>query len=161
MHIWYIALLITSLLRLSEISSLEALSVSRKSSKSSRSIDSSWQAECYHAGLSAAQRKKVQKKFMAGDIRIVVATVAFGMGLDKPDVRAVLHYNMPKSFESYVQEIGRAGRDGLPSHCHVFVDPEVRVDLEKERSLNMSCSYVNIPDTFATSLNTSHNYVTN
>ena len=85
----------------------------------------SWQAECYHAGLSAAQRKKVQKKFMAGELRIVVATVAFGMGLDKADVRAVIHYNMPKSFESYVQEIGRAGRDGLPSHCHVFIDPEV------------------------------------
>ena len=84
-----------------------------------------WHAECYHAGLSAAQRKKVQKKFMAGELRIVVATVAFGMGLDKADVRAVIHYNMPKSFESYVQEIGRAGRDGLPSHCHVFIDPEV------------------------------------
>ncbi|CAB4025820.1 ATP-dependent DNA helicase Q4, partial [Paramuricea clavata] len=97
----------------------------RKSEKSKSGKKSmSWQAECYHAGLSAAQRKKVQKKFMAGELRIVVATVAFGMGLDKADVRAVIHYNMPKSFESYVQEIGRAGRDGLPSHCHVFIDPE-------------------------------------
>ena len=84
-----------------------------------------WDAECYHAGLSAAQRRRVQKRFMTGQLRVVVATVAFGMGLDKPDVRAIIHYNMPRSFESYVQEIGRAGRDGLPSHCHVFLDPEV------------------------------------
>ena len=63
---------------------------------------------------------------MTGQLRIVVATVAFGMGLDKSDVRAIIHYNLPRSFESYVQEIGRAGRDGRPSHCHVFLDPEVR-----------------------------------
>lgn len=77
--------------------------------------------------MTGAQRRRVQKKFMSGGLRIVVATVAFGMGLDKANVRAILHYNLPKSFESYVQEIGRAGRDGLPSHCHVFIDPEVTV----------------------------------
>lgn len=83
-----------------------------------------WQAETYHAGLSGSERRRVQNNFMCGELRIVVATVAFGMGLDKSDVRGIIHYNMPKSFESYVQEIGRAGRDGEPAHCHLFLDPE-------------------------------------
>lgn len=84
-----------------------------------------WDAESYHAGLTPAQRKRVQNAFMSGRLRVVVATVAFGMGLDKPDVRGVIHYNMPKSMESYVQEIGRAGRDRKTSHCHLFLDSEV------------------------------------
>ncbi|NWU72891.1 RECQ4 helicase, partial [Pterocles burchelli] len=84
-----------------------------------------WIADAYHAGLSASERRRIQKSFMSGQLRVVVATVAFGMGLDKPDVRGVVHYNMPKNFESYVQEIGRAGRDGEPAHCHLFLDPEV------------------------------------
>ncbi|XP_059205936.1 ATP-dependent DNA helicase Q4 isoform X2 [Centropristis striata] len=83
-----------------------------------------WQAESYHAGLSSSERRRVQNNFMCGELRIVVATVAFGMGLDKSDVRGIIHYNMPKSFESYVQEIGRAGRDGDPAHCHLFLNPE-------------------------------------
>ncbi|XP_053190225.1 ATP-dependent DNA helicase Q4 [Scomber japonicus] len=83
-----------------------------------------WQAESYHAGHSGSERRRVQNNFMCGELRIVVATVAFGMGLDKSDVRGIIHYNMPKSFESYVQEIGRAGRDGEPAHCHLFLDPE-------------------------------------
>lgn len=83
-----------------------------------------WIAESYHAGMSASERRRVQNNFMCGELRVVVATVAFGMGLDKSDVRGIIHYNMPKSFESYVQEIGRAGRDGEPAHCHLFLDPE-------------------------------------
>ena len=77
--------------------------------------------------MTAAQRRKIQNLFMSGELRIVVATTAFGMGLNKAAVRAIIHYNMPKSFESFVQEIGRAGRDGLPSYCHVFLDKEVMV----------------------------------
>ncbi|XP_041040391.1 ATP-dependent DNA helicase Q4 isoform X2 [Carcharodon carcharias] len=83
-----------------------------------------WIADCYHAGMSASERRRIQNNFMSGQLRIVVATVAFGMGLDKSDVRGIVHYNMPKGFENYVQEIGRAGRDGKPAHCHLFLDPE-------------------------------------
>uniref|UniRef100_A0A674I1W7 DNA 3'-5' helicase n=1 Tax=Terrapene triunguis TaxID=2587831 RepID=A0A674I1W7_9SAUR len=83
-----------------------------------------WVADSYHGGMSATERRRVQNNFMCGQLRIVVATVAFGMGLDKSDVRGIVHYNMPKNFESYVQEIGRAGRDGKPAHCHLFLDPE-------------------------------------
>ncbi|NXS51136.1 RECQ4 helicase, partial [Balaeniceps rex] len=100
----------------------------RKKAKAKKSVRPplKWIADAYHAGLSAAERRRVQNSFMSGRLRVVVATVAFGMGLDKSDVRGVVHYNMPKNFESYVQEIGRAGRDGEPAHCHLFLDPEVR-----------------------------------
>ena len=83
-------------------------------------------ADCYHAGLSTAQRKRVQTDFMSGKLNIVVATVAFGMGINKQDVRAVIHYDLPNSFESYVQEIGRAGRDGLDAFCHTFISFQVQ-----------------------------------
>lgn len=82
-------------------------------------------AEAYHAGMTAYKRKIVQKEFMSGKIRIVVATVAFGMGINKSDIRAVIHYNMPGTFEGYVQEIGRAGRDAVTAHCHLFLNPKV------------------------------------
>ena len=77
-------------------------------------------AAAYHAGLDAATRTRVQDAFQAGVIDVVVATVAFGMGIDKPDIRFVVHRDLPRSVEAWYQEIGRAGRDGNPSTCLVF-----------------------------------------
>ncbi|WMC10577.1 DNA helicase RecQ [Oceanimonas pelagia] len=116
-------------------------------------------AASYHAGLPLELRQSVQERFIRDDLDIVVATVAFGMGIDKPNVRYVVHYDIPKNIESYYQETGRGGRDGLPSEALLLYDPgdvgRVRRLLENsdnEQQLQVELYKLNVMAAFAESL---------
>jgi len=88
-------------------------------------------ALAYHAGLTDIQRQTVHKSFEDNETRVLVATIAFGMGIDKQDIQGIIHYDMPKSIENYLQEIGRAGRNGEPAFCHMFLNDKDLFEIRK------------------------------
>ncbi|HUZ06090.1 MAG TPA: DNA helicase RecQ [Candidatus Paceibacterota bacterium] len=99
--------------------------LSRKGAESvsERLNENGIKAKPYHAGLTPKERSEHQELFLRDDVRVICATIAFGMGINKPNVRFVVHYDLPKNIEGYYQETGRAGRDGLPGECVLFFSP--------------------------------------
>lgn len=94
----------------------------------------------YHAGLSLSERKSIQLSFQRDEIQVIVATVAFGMGINKPDIRLIINYGMPKSLEAYSQETGRAGRDGLLSYCVLLYNRNDHIKLLSSQTFNRTAS---------------------
>ena len=80
-----------------------------------------WTFASYHARMRLSLKEEIEASFMSGKLRVIVTTVALGMGIDKDNVKAVIHYNIPADIETYLQQIGRAGRNGMTAYCHIFV----------------------------------------